>query len=368
MITRVLLLYTGGTIGMAPKDGSDPDSPLAPRPLAALLQAMPAFQAAGDGQFRLPLAGGKAAIQLGCASLDPVDSSCITPQHWRDMAQAIAREYGNYDGFVILHGTDTMAYTASALSFMLDKLAKPVILTGAQLPIAAARSDALANLINAIHIAGYRATGLPLIAEVAIVFGERILRGCRASKTSTERWNAFDSPNYPLLGRIGKHISIHTPYLRPPAAESEPLRLKDYLEEKVGLLHLFPGMPPPQWEILLDGSLRGIVILAYGAGNIPADNAALLEAISQAASAQGKLLVVISQCANGRVAMGQYETSSALPALGALSGYDLTPEAAVTKLMWLLGNASGEECRAAMQISLRGELTENHFFSCMANL
>lgn len=372
MITRILLLYTGGTIGMAPKDGNDPDSPLAPQPLAALLQAVPAFQPAGHSQFRLLLAGGN-AIQLGCTSLDPVDSSCITPQHWRDMAQAIAREYENYDGFVILHGTDTMAYTASALCFMLENLAKPVILTGAQLPIAAARSDALANLVNAIHVAGYRATGLPLIAEVAIVFGERILRGCRASKISTERWNAFESPNYPLLGRIGEQISIHTPYLRPPAAEGELMRVNDRLEEKVGLLYLFPGMPPLQWRsLLLDDSLRGIVILAYGAGNIPADNAALLAAIEQAAGPQGKLLVAISQCANGRVALGQYEASSALPALGVLSGADLTPEAAVTKLMWLLGNASDEECRVTMQVSLRGEQTENcfehqHRFSCRAN-
>lgn len=374
MITKVFILYTGGTIGMAPKDAADPYSPLEPKNLQHLLSYVPGFKGDDNATYRsqeagdlakvkanfLELANGN-VIQFGSAALNPVDSSDIMPDNWKQMADAIRQEYDNYDGFVILHGTDTMAFTASALSFMLENLAKPVVITGSQLPIADTRTDAVLNFVNAINVAGYKATDLPLIPEVIIVFADRVIRGCRASKVSTADWAGFDSPNFPLLGTIGEHIKINTSYILPPPASNKKFFVKEDLDNNVFNISVFPGFSATQMEkIFNDPDTNGIVMRTYGTGNVPS-NQAFFDAIETAVQRQKKLIVNLSQCGVGTVEMGLYEASSALLELGVLSGLDMTLEAALTKLMWVLGTQIGDGRIAQMQISQRGEQTENLF-------
>ena len=378
MQTRVFVLYTGGTIGMAPKDASDPFSPLEPKPLRELLKYLPGGK--GDENAKLKSREAEAlhtagkpfieldngnVIELGFGAFDkPIDSSSITPSHWVDMAREIEKAYAAYDGFVILHGTDTMAFTSSALSFMLENLTKPVVITGSQLPISQMRTDAPQNFINALLVAAYKATDLPLIPEVVIAFADRIIRGCRASKVNAADWAGFNSPNFPLLGTIGEHIVINTNYIMSVPAGNKKFFAKTDLREDVFNINLFPGFTGGgqnklMRKLFLDEAASGIVMRTYGTGNAP-DDPDFLRSIRESV-VSGKLIVNVTQCAVGTVEMGLYEASSALLEAGVLSGMDMTPEAALAKLMWTLGTQFGAGRVSQMQISQRGEQTENLF-------
>ena len=378
MKTHVYILYTGGTIGMAPKHNQGAYSQLQPMPSFNLLDWLPGLQVLDDAEssksMGLPLENGN-LIELSLGNIKPVDSSDMTPRHWLAIARQIAALYSAYDGFVILHGTDTMAYTSSALSFMFEHLAKPVVVTGSQLPIMDARTDAIANVMHAIQIAGYQASGLPLIPEVILVFADKILRGCRATKISTSGEAAFDSPNFPPLGTIGEHITIHQQHAQPCPAIDACFGVSDAWVSQVGLLVLFPGIPYASLQaVLLHPAHVGIVLSTYGAGNAPSYPAFLrlieqsVQGVIQAANLvettelpNDRLIVNISQCTQGTVEMGLYEASSGILERGVLSGLDMTPEAALTKLMWTLGTQFGAGRVAQMQISQRGEQTENLF-------
>ncbi|MBI2966410.1 MAG: asparaginase [Bacteroidetes bacterium] len=374
MQTKVFILYTGGTIGMGPKDIHDPFSPLEPKSLEQLLTFVPGFGKKKDiSSYRSPearkLAKGKIPfveldngniILFGSGAFEkPVDSSDVGPKDWKKMANIIADVYDDYDGFVILHGTDTMAFTSSALSFMFENLNKPVVITGSQLPISGMRTDAVLNFVNAIYIAGHEATDLPLIPEVIIAFADKIIRGCRASKVSTSDWAGFDSPNFPLLGTIGEHIKINTNYVR--ESSKSKFFVKTDFEDNVFIVGLFPGFTNEQIKKLFeDGSIRGYILRTYGTGNVPS-NTAFLNTIEKAIK-EHKMIVNLSQCSVGTVEMGLYEASSGLMERGVLSGLDLTPEAAITKMMWILGTQYGKGKEyAQMQINQRGEQTENLF-------
>ncbi len=348
---RVYVLYTGGTLGMVPSDPGNPASALRPGSQAELAAYLP------------PDLGRRLGIEyemFGLHDLDghpvpPIDSSDVSSEHWRYMANAISSAYADYDGFIILHGTDTMAYTASALSFMLDNLAVPVVLTGAQLPVAHPRTDAVGNFVNALHVAGHAATGVPLIPEVVIVFAATVLRGNRARKLSSSAWQGFESPNHPPLGAIGEHIKIASEHVR-PAADNQiaPFFACLDLETRIADISLFPGIRAEQLAaMLLSPDLRGAVLRTYGAGNAPS-GPDLLEVIGDAVAA-GSVIVNVTQCTQGMVEAGLYAASSGLLERGVISGLDLTPEAALTKLMSLLANESQPEVEAQMQRNLRGE-------------
>ncbi len=376
MKTRIYVLYTGGTLGMAPQDADDPDSPLEPQPFSDLLHFLPGFAGSDSSrQNSLKLDNGN-LIELGYGSIEPVDSSDISPQHWIQIAQKIRSVYADYDGFVVLHGTDTMAYTSSALSFMFENLDKPVVLTGSQRPIAATRTDAVLNFINALYVAGYQVTNLPLIPEVVIVFADKILRGCRATKISSSGWAGFDSPDFTPLGTIGEHIVINTRYLLPRPEGKRLFSVRTDLVSQVCSVNLFPGFPAgPMRHLFLDRDIAGIVLHTYGSGNVPTDAdflatiaqsirgdvlTSLTGDIQQQAIPGGRLIVAISQCTQGTVEMGLYATSCGIQAHGVLSGLDMTPEAALTKLMWTLGTRTGADRIARMQISQRGEQTGSY--------
>jgi len=372
--TKVYILYTGGTIGMAPKDSEDPYSPLVIKPLSELMCSVPGLVSSDNSPkhstFNLKHESGNLIEVTGDSLKEPVDSAKMNPEHWCEIALKIRDVYHHYDGIVILHGTDTMAYTSSALSFMLENLGKPVVITGAQLPISSIRTDAVMNLINAIFIAGYKATHLPLIHEVMIVFADRIIRGCRASKVSTADWAGFDSPNAPLLGSIGEHIVINTSTLLPPLAEGREFFVNLNLDSNISCVNIFPGFSNKQMEkLFLDPEIKGILLRSYGTGNVP-DDKIFLNIISRSIKGEseggvvigeGRLIVNLSQCSMGIVEMGRYETSTMLIEYGVLSGLDMTPEAALAKLMWALGTQIGAGRNSQMQISQRGEQTENLF-------
>lgn len=340
--TRVLVLYTGGTIGMVPVNPADPDGARRPGGKEDVLRYVPGVGTRDGVDWEL----------LSDPLLPPVDSSDIRAKDWLAMAAVIEREYSSWDGFVILHGTDTMAYTASALSFLCENLGKPVVLTGSQTPLFHDRTDGRLNLIHSLRIAGHRATGLPLVPEVVICFGKRVVRGNRARKMSTTDSDAFDSPNLRPLGGIETDVFLDRTLLGvPPAA---PFFVHRAMSDKIIDITIVPGLPPNVLRTLLAGpAIQGAILRTFGQGNFPSDPG-LLETIAEA-SAQGKVLVNVTQCPRGRVNMEQYESGQLLSARGVISGGDMTPEAAYTKLAWLL--ASGGNIPQSMLANLRGELS-----------
>lgn len=336
---RVLVLCTGGTIGMIPKNPRDPGSPLVAAPWERLRTLLPAFD-------RLP-------VTADFEPVNPVDSSDMTPGHWIRLAERIAEEYRSYDGFAILHGTDTMAYTASALSFMMERLAKPVVLTGAQRPLRTPKGDAERHLVGALRVAAHR----PAVPEVCIVFGGRLIRGNRARKAFSPC--AFVSPGYPELGRIGTSLRINAAALRTVRAQDAKgnVRLHTRVERNVLALPLHPGISPAYLRhVLRTKTLRGVILLTFGAGNAPS-HPGIQNALAEAVR-NGIAVVNVTQCFGGRVDMGIYETGAQLRELGLIDGGDMTPEAALTKLQIVLGmTEDANEIRARMQCDWAGERT-----------
>jgi L-asparaginase len=333
MRKRVFVAYTGGTIGMARSQrGYTP----APGSLQEQMAAMP---------------------ELAHASMPDVtvheyapllDSSNMTPAQWVKIANDIASHYDDFDGFVVLHGTDTMAYTSSALPFMLRGLAKPVIVTGSQIPLCEVRNDARENLITSLLIASTYS-----IPEVCLYFGGKLLRGCRAVKVSADGFAAFDSPNYPDLGTAGIDIEINWNYVR-TAGSGEKLAVEEFGSPVVSALRLFPGISPELVRNVLRPPLQGLVLEAYGVGNGPDQDAEFLAALEEA-TRRGVVIVDCTQCLEGAVNLAEYATGSALARAGVVSGYDMTAEAALTKLYHLFSR--GGDVKAALQHDLRGEVT-----------
>lgn len=300
---------------------------------------------------RMPELHDPSMPQVALVEFQPLlDSADNRPADWLRMAQEIAARYDQIDGVVLLHGTDTMAYSAAALSFLLNGLGKPVILTGSQVPLAQVRSDARENLIASLQLAARTD-----LHEVCVYFSGLLLRGSRATKVSASGFNAFDSPNEAPLGQVGIDISLRPGAARPP--QPGPLRVPGLTDVTVAALRLFPGIEARFVSHVLQEPLRGLVLETYGAGNAPSRDPALLAALEEA-TARGVVIVNTTQCLRGRVDMSGYATGAALLDAGVVGGADMTPEAALTKLIYLLGSGHApEQVRQLMQQDLRGELT-----------
>lgn len=351
---KVCVFYTGGTFGMVPSIPTEDSSPLLNADVKALKDVLKGYGKTQGIVWEL-----RSLTQSDGSEVGPIDSSAVGPDHWLNIAEAIDRVYAEFDGFVVIHGTDTLAYTASALSFLLVNLAKPVVLTGSQRPIFLERNDARQNFLNALYVAGYKATGLPRIPEVCVCFGDVLLRGNRARKVSVEARTGFASPNYPPLGLFGESIQINRKRIRKAPAAERPFYIHRRLEDRVMDLTLYPGLKGKQLQPFFDREdIIGFVLRTFGSGTTPRDTD-LLEAVARAARA-GKVLLVVTQCLEGGVDLGRYNASTTLVESRVISGFDLTPEAALTKLMWMLALESGPELDAQIQMSHRGEQSHEH--------
>lgn len=284
-----------------------------------------------------------------------IDSSNMNPEIWSELAGLIQSNYHDNDGFVILHGSDTMAYTASALSFMLENLGKPIIFTGSQLPISAIRTDAKENLMTAIEIAKAKKNDRARVPEVCIYFDYKLFRGNRAFKYNSSKFEAFRSPNYPILAESGVHLRFSANDIRLPEDESS-LIVHNNLVNDVGVLKLYPGISPKVVENILSADVRGIVMETFGAGNTTTDSWFI--DLLKSAIDSGKVILDISQCKVGTVELGRYETSKHLKDIGVANGYDMTFESAVTKMMYLLGQSDDPlQVKEWLETDLRGEIT-----------
>lgn len=338
----LLLIYTGGTIGMKqdPEDGT-----LKPFDFSGILEEVPELS--------------KFALRIDAYTFDPlIDSSDVEPASWIKLAHVIRERYDEYDGFIVLHGTDTMAYSASALSFMLVGLAKPVVFTGSQLPIGVPRTDGKENLISAVEIAAsLDEKGRPLVPEVSIFFDSHLLRGNRATKVSSEDFNAFQTPNCPVLADAGIEIRYNRSVIRPAPARPAPLEIRDKLDTRVSILKLHPGITPAVVRyFLLSPETRAVILETYGSGNAPS-RPWFLDTVREA-DRMGKILVNVTQCQAGSVNMRIYANGKRLEDAGVVSGWDSTTESALGKLFVLLGQYDdNRQVKDQFQRNLCGEIT-----------
>ncbi|MGE4289878.1 MAG: asparaginase [Salinivirgaceae bacterium] len=337
--TSILIIYTGGTIGMIndPETGS-----LAPFDFNHILHQVPELNKFGFNLTTITFE-------------EVVDSSNVHPEIWIHLAELIEKNYDQYDGFVILHGTDTMSYSASALSFLLENLGKPVIFTGSQLPIGTLRTDGKENFISAIEIAAARKNQQPLVPEVCIFFENKLYRGTRTTKHNADYFDAFRSYNYPELAKAGINITYNYSAIHYPVIKRD-LKVYHKLDPNVAILKLFPGITPEVVDAITNiKNLKGLVLESFGSGNAPTHEW-FIEKLRQAVN-RGVVVLNVTQCSAGSVDMGVYETSLGLMEAGVLSGKDITTEAAVTKLMFLLGqHYNKEEIKEYLSKSLRGEI------------
>lgn len=337
--SSVLLIYTGGTIGMKP----DPETGvLAPFDFNTIYEEFPYL--------------GKLGVELQIINLDPIDSSNVTPELWCELARLIRDHYDTYDGFVVLHGTDTMSYSASALSFMLENLVKPVIFTGSQIPIGVLRTDGRENLITAVEIAAAYENGRAVVPEVCICFQNKLFRANRTTKHSAELLNAFRSDNYPILAEVGVNIHYNRSFIRQVSSDSGPLRIVEHLDTRLAVIRLFPGMGADTFRCMLSlPGLRGVILETYGSGNAPTAEW-FIDAVADAV-ARGLVVLNVTQCPGGSVSE-IYETGKRLGQTGVVSGRDITTESAVTKMMVALGASDDPaEVRRQLAADRCGEMT-----------
>jgi L-asparaginase len=338
-IPHILLIYTGGTIGMTMDYET---GALKAFNFDKLLKHIPELK------------------HLNCtiesASFEhPLDSSNMNPKYWVDITEIIEANYEKFDGFVVLHGSDTMSYTASALSFMFENLSKPVIFTGSQLPIGYLRTDAKENMITSIEIASAQKNGKPIISEVCLYFEYKLYRANRTTKMNAEHFEAFNSPNYPPLAESGVHLKFdETKILK--TKRFKKIKIRKKLENNIVLLKLFPGITENVVHSILNiEGLKGVILETYGSGNAPTDSW-FINLLSKALK-KGIKIVDVTQCAGGSVILGQYETSVKLQKIGLISGKDITSEAALSKLMYLLGEKiPNKKFKEVFETPLRGEM------------
>lgn len=341
--SALLLIYTGGTIGMK-QDMKD--LTLKPFDFSQILDEVPEIR--------------KFAFKIDTYSFEPpIDSSDVEPSLWQDLARLIKEKYEDYDGFIILHGTDTMSYSASALSFMLDGLTKPVIFTGSQLPIGVPRTDGKENLISAVEIASAKdEEGHPAVPEVCVCFDSLLMRGNRSTKVNSEVFRAFQSPNFPPLAEAGINIRYNNEYIRKPNDWYQSLTINTDLDTRVSILKIHPGITPEVVRNILCGKdTRAIIMETYGSGNAPTRDWFL--DIVKESSAMNKIIVNVTQCLAGTVNMNIYANGKALERAGVIDGYDSTTESALAKLFYLMGKSRDNEwVKAMMGRNLKGEISK----------
>ncbi len=340
MQKKINVIYTGGTIGMIKNQETDALEPFRFKDVYEHLPMLKLVDAKVDFTEMLPL----------------IDSSDTNQEFWLRLAQLIYNQYDNYDGFVVLHGTDTMSYTASALSFLLENLSKPVILTGSQLPLGVMRTDGRENILNSIEIASAQKNGVPLVPEVCIYFENSLYRGNRTYKDNAEHFNAFMSANYPKLAEVGVNIKYNEAFIEP--YKEQKLILHQKMDPNIGIIKLYPGISlHVMRSVFQTPNIRAVIMETYGSGNAPSDPQ-FLNLIKEAIE-NGIIVLNVTQCkGGGTVEIGKYGASVQLGKIGVLSGNDITTEAAVAKLMYLLGQGlSNEEVKHYMGVSLRGEIT-----------
>ncbi|MEY2923742.1 MAG: hypothetical protein RLZZ337_282 [Bacteroidota bacterium] len=347
MNTNVFILYTGGTFGMK----SLGNQGLEPSTWQEIIDYLPAIKNQTYFNFF-------SEIHFTFETLEPVvDSSDMNPQIWERIAERIYQNYNQNDGFIIIHGTDTLAYTASALSFMFENLAKPIVLTGAQLPIFHPRTDGIVNLSNAIYIAGYKSFDLPCIPEVCICFNDDLLRGNRAVKTSTNDFEGFSSPNFENLAFMEQNIVVKEELLYKP--NDKTLRIKSQFSDKVVNVTIFPGYNVQALqELVTQRKIEGIVLKTFGAGNLP--NNQYWRDLIKNCEQNNVIILATTQCPNGKIEIGHYAASKLLESHSVVRGNDITSEAALTKLMWVIGNYPPEARVEILARNLRGEISASN--------